>query len=121
MSARPDAGMRRRGGLEIQQMGGEYVAQKAELIVDANHFIAEVIARSGHQHIVEIFVEQQRLCLARDDLLVVIVAAEHRETHGECDGVNHDVNSSLRLGCGNRAFDGRWAEGNRGDGGYRWQ
>src|SRR5471032_2259046 len=108
--------MRRRGGLEIQQMGGEYVAQKAELIVEADHFIAEVIARGGHQHIVEVFVEQQRLGLAGDNLLVVVVAAEHREAHGEGDGANHDGYSSLRLGWVNRASAGWRAEGNRGDG-----
>lgn len=103
-------------------MGGENVAQKTELIVDADHFIVEMIRGGGHQQIFEIFVEHQRLSLMRHGVLVVIVAAEHRETHGECDvGVNHVVNSSLCFGWVNRAFDGRWAEGNRGDGEYRWQ
>jgi len=98
-SVRLDAGSRRHRGLVIEQMGGEYVAQKTELIVEADHFIAEMVAGGGHQQIVEIFVEHQRLRLARHDVLLVVVAAEHRETHGEGDlGVDHDVNASLCFG-----------------------
>ena len=76
-------------------MLNQHIIQKPELIVEPDHFVTEVVGCCRHQQGLEVLVEHQRDRFARDDLLGIVVAAEHRETHGKVDGINHEVGSSV--------------------------
>ncbi|MNI77394.1 hypothetical protein D3C73_1336850 [compost metagenome] len=70
-------------------MFGQHVVEEAKLIVEPDHFVAEVMGGGRHQQVVELLVEHQRAGFARDHLLRVVVLAEHRKGHGEIDDVDH--------------------------------
>src|SRR5471032_700484 len=72
----------------------QYIIQKPELIVKPDHFVTEVVGRCRHHQGFELLVEHQRNFFARDGLLRIVVAGEHRETHGQGDDVDHDGCSS---------------------------